>query len=73
MVTTSRGWLEFRVPSCQRVIVLFILVIRVKCVVWIFLKLGVLRGGGLLEAEIMEESHVVSQKNNNNNSSLRIK
>lgn len=50
MVTTGRRWLEFRVSACQRVIILFLLVIGVKTVVCIFLKLSVLRGGGVLEA-----------------------
>lgn len=65
VVTSSRGWLEFRVPACQRVIVLLRLVIRLKCVVWVVLKLAVLRGGGVLEAQTTTQRsflHIVSQQ-----------
>lgn len=49
IATTHR--LEFRVPTCQRVIVVFLLGVRVKGVVWIFLKLSILRSGGVLRAK----------------------
>ncbi len=58
MVTTSRCWLEFRIDACQRVIVVFILVIWVVSVV--FLKLSVLRGGGVLEKKSVRDRGYVS-------------
>lgn len=54
-VTTSRGWMEFRVPTCQRVIIFFLLVIRVEAIVWILVEFTVVRGGGVLEAKTKEE------------------
>lgn len=61
-MVTGRCWLEFSVSACQRVVIFFILAVRVKSVVWVFLKLGVVGCGGVLEAQIKEVSEEVLQQ-----------
>lgn len=55
MICSSRSWLEFRISSSQRVVILLsvlsvlLFMITLKGVVWVFFKLTILRGGGVLE------------------------
>lgn len=51
-VVTRRGHgMELRIATCKRVIMFFLLDIRLQRVVWVLFKLSILRSGGVLKGK----------------------
>lgn len=51
-VVTRRGHgMELRVTTCKRVIMFFLLDIRLQSVVWVLFRLSIFRSGGVLKGK----------------------